>query len=52
MAHLISESVLAILDGAKIENNIVKLTCGQLDRKTYEAVNKVLVDLGGKWNRK
>lgn len=28
------------------------LTCGQLDRPTYLAVNKGLDALGGKWNRK
>lgn len=31
---------------------IGKLTCGQLDRKAYENVNKALEALGGKWNRK
>lgn len=29
-----------------------RLTCGQLDRKTYEKTNKALEALGGKWNRK
>jgi len=29
-----------------------KLTCGQLDRKTYVAVNKALEAMGGKWDRK
>ena len=48
----IDTAVLAILDGAKIDGNVVRLTGGQLDRKMYEAVNKVLADLGGKWNRK
>lgn len=28
------------------------LTSGQLDRKTYERVNKALDAMGGKWNRK
>lgn len=28
------------------------LTCGQIDRKMYEAVNKGLDLLGGKWNKK
>jgi len=27
------------------------LTCGQLDRKLYERVNKALEAMGGKWNR-
>ena len=29
-----------------------KLTCGQLDRKMYEKVNKALEAMGGKWSRK
>jgi len=29
-----------------------KLTCGQLDRKMYEKVNKALDAMGGKWNKK
>lgn len=28
------------------------LTCGQLDRNTYERTNKALAAMGGKWNRK
>ncbi len=31
---------------------IGKLITGQLERKTYEKVNKALESLGGKWNRK
>ena len=31
---------------------IGKLATGQLERKTYEKVNKALEALGGKWNRK
>lgn len=38
-----------VADGNKV---IGKLTCGQLDRKMYKAVNKGLDLLGGKWNRK
>jgi len=48
----ISNDILAILDSCQIEGNAVRLTCGQLDRKTYESVNKVLTAIGGKWNRK
>ncbi|MDD5511927.1 MAG: methyltransferase, partial [Dehalococcoidales bacterium] len=32
--------------------DMIKLHSGQLDRKTYESVNKVLEAMGGKWNRK
>jgi len=31
---------------------VLQLPPGQLDRKLYEAVNKVLTALGGKWSRK
>ena len=48
----IDESILAILSRVTIEGNQIFLTCGQLDRKQYEAVNKVLDNIGGKWNRK
>lgn len=48
----LSTEVLAILSSAKIEGNVVKLTCGQLDRKLYQDTNKALEAIGGKWNRK
>lgn len=48
----IDESVLAILSRVTIEGNNIKLTCGQLDRKMYLAVNEILEIMGGKWNRK
>ena len=48
----IPAEVISILDSAVVEGNILRLTCGQLDRKTYLAVNKVLEALGGKWDRK
>lgn len=44
--------ILKIIDNCTVEGNVVKLTCGQLERKTYEAVNKCLESIGGKWNRK
>lgn len=40
-----------ILERSVIEGNILTLPPGQLERKLYEAVNKVLVNCGGKWNR-
>lgn len=48
----ISEQTLAVLSRVTIEGNNILLTCGQLDRKQYQAVNDVLTILGGKWNRK
>lgn len=40
-----------ILAGATIDGNVLKLP-GQLDRDSYMKINKVLVALGGKWDRK
>lgn len=48
----IDEGVLEILSGCRVEGKVLYLPEGQLDRKTYEAVNKVLTMMGGKWNRK
>ncbi|MHA1417319.1 MAG: N-6 DNA methylase [Candidatus Heimdallarchaeaceae archaeon] len=48
----IDEKTLTILSTVKIDGNVIFLTCGQLDRKQYIAVNKVLEAMGGKWNRK
>lgn len=47
----VDQSVLAVLSTANVSGNAVVLT-GQLDRKMYEKVNKVLDAAGGKWNRK
>ena len=48
----IAEDVLTVLSTVEIKGNNVKITAGQLDRKLYQAVNKVLDRIGGKWNRK
>ena len=48
----IDEMTLTILSRVSVEDNKVFLTCGQLDRKDYQAVNKILELMGGKWNRK
>src|SRR4051794_19253145 len=45
----IDPTVINILRDAQIEGMHVRLTSGQLQRKTYEAVNEVLSRLGGKW---
>lgn len=48
----IEPTVLDILGRSEVEGTILRLPDGQLDRKTYEAVNKVIVIAGGKWNKK
>ncbi|PWT78599.1 MAG: SAM-dependent methyltransferase [Bacteroidetes bacterium] len=52
MAKQIDEKTLAILSRVTVEGNVIFLTCGQLDRKEYLAVNAVLENMGGKWNKK
>lgn len=47
----IDADVLEVLRGVECDGTQARLTA-QLDRKLYERVNKVLVALGGKWNRK
>ncbi|MBQ4120450.1 MAG: class I SAM-dependent methyltransferase [Clostridia bacterium] len=48
----ISENVLDVLGECRVDGNVVYLPAIQLERTLYEAVNKILVKLGGKWNRK
>lgn len=48
----ISKEIIKIIDSGTTNANIYYLPDVQLDRATYQAVNKVLVALGGKWNRK
>lgn len=48
----IDESILQVLSRVTVDGNMIFLTCGQLDRKAYLAVNEVLENIGGKWNRK
>lgn len=47
---VLNKDIIEILTEGRIENNVFFME-GQLDRKTYEAVNKALTILGGKWNR-
>jgi type I restriction-modification system DNA methylase subunit len=47
----IDESTLNILSQCTVEYQRIRLPDVKLDRKQYEAVNKVLDALGGKWNR-
>lgn len=48
---LIDRDILEILESAYVQDNILFLDSGSLDRKTYLKVNKVLESLGGQWNR-
>jgi phospholipid N-methyltransferase len=48
----ISDDALAVLSGCRIEGEKVFITGGQLQRDIYVQVDRVLRDLGGKWNRK
>jgi len=48
----IDEKTLAILSQVTIEGNVIFLNCGQLDRKDYLAVNKILASMRGKWDAK
>lgn len=48
----IADNILDILGECRTESNTLYLPEGQLDRATYQAVNKVLESIGGKWNRK
>ena len=45
-------NILEIIEQGKTEGSLFYLPPGQLDRKTYLEVNKVLECLGGKWDRK
>ncbi len=48
----IPEGVLDVLSRCRVEGDTLFLPDVQLDRKLYVAVNKVLENMGGKWNRK
>lgn len=48
----IEKDILKIIEAGTSEGNLYRLPVGQLDRKTYVKVNKVLELLGGKWNKK
>jgi hypothetical protein len=48
----ITDDVTNVLGNSRIDDNRLYLPTGQLDRKLYLAVNKVLEAIGGKWTRK
>lgn len=47
----ISDDVMSVLMRSRLEPGILFLPPGQLDRKLYEAVNKVLAGIGMQWHR-
>lgn len=52
MANIkLTDDVRAILEKSAITGNLLVLPEGQLDRKFYESVAKVIALAGGKWNR-
>jgi len=48
----IGDDALAVLSGCRIDGLNVFLPPDRLDRALYVSVNKVLENLGGKWNKK
>lgn len=48
----IANNILDILGECRTDGNILYLPDRQLDRPIYQAVNKVLESIGGKWDRK
>ena len=48
----IENDVADVLGNSQIEGNNLYLPKGQLERKLYVSVNKVLESIHGKWNRK
>ena len=49
--HRIEPQILTILANCAVVDNHLALPPGQLPRPTYDAVNKVLELMGGKWHR-
>lgn len=52
MKREIEDDVCNILANMTFDGQVAVINSGQLERKTYLRVNKVLESLGGKWNRK
>jgi predicted RNA methylase len=48
---LSSEAISVLSSGVEIEGNMLRFTCGQLDRKLYVEVNAALEAIGGKWKK-
>lgn len=48
----LSAEVAEVLSRSTAEGNVVRLPAGQLDRRLYDAVDKALKALGGRWDRR
>lgn len=48
----VEQNILEILERSVVEGALLRLPATQLDRGTYQAVNKVIEAAGGKWSRK
>jgi predicted RNA methylase len=48
----LSPRIAEIIGSAKLEGSSIVLTCGQLDRPTYEELKKAIEASGGKWKKK
>lgn len=51
MKRAISDEALTVIRRSTISDKAVTLPPGQLERKLYVEVNRVLADHGGKWNK-
>lgn len=47
----VEQNILEILERSALDGAMLRLPATQLDRPTYQAVNKVIEAAGGKWNR-
>lgn len=47
----IDADVMRVLSTAEVDGNALRITAGQLERKLYERLNKILEAAGGKWSR-
>lgn len=52
LTETIAPAILAVLSSCTVDGHVIRITAGQLARPLYEAVNEVLVNLGGKWDRR
>ena len=48
----VTAEVSSLLQRSTVDGTVLKLPDEQLDRATYEAVNKIIVAIGGKWDRR
>ncbi len=48
----LSRDIVEIIERSECDGNALRLPAGQLDRKTYEAVNAALSAAGGKWDKR